>query len=220
VCGRAAAAAAAAIFCHFLQRPAPGKTMKLFGTPTSPYTRKIRILTAAANLEVEMVDTRTEAGAEGLMAVAPLGKVPVIDDGGLVIPDSSVITGYLWARHGQALRAAGFDLDPANLEDRIQTVIVDGALDAAINRFYLRRDGFEDRAYVARQRDRAHGTLAWLDARITFDRPITAARLALGVALDWMIFRQVTDLGPFPNLAAFRAAWRASGIGAATEPAT
>jgi hypothetical protein len=33
-------------------------------------------------------------------------------------------------------------------------LVVEGALDAAINRFYLRRDGFAETGYVARQRDR------------------------------------------------------------------
>lgn len=192
--------------------------MKLFGTPTSPYTRKIRILTAAAKLDVEMVDTRTEAGAAALIATSPLGKVPVVEIDGAVIPDSAVITGWLWSHHGEALRAAGFRVDPLDIDDRIQSTFVDGALDAAINRFYLRRDGFDDRAYVARQGDRVDQTLAWLEGRIIFDRPVTAARLDLGIALDWMVFRQVVDLARYPQMVTFRNDWLASGIGAGTEP--
>jgi glutathione S-transferase len=194
------------------------QTVKLYGTPTSPYTRKVRILAAAAKLDFEMIDTRTDAGAAALLVASSLGKVPIIEVDGKVIPDSGVISGWLWAHHGEALRAAGFELDPADLDDHITTVIVEGALDAAINRFYLRRDGFEDRAYVARQRDRVEATLGWLDGRITFDRPLTTARLTLGCALDWMVLRQVVDLARFPQLAAFRDAWTASGVGAATAP--
>jgi len=193
--------------------------MKLFGTPTSPYTRKIRILAAAAKLEVEMVDTRTDAGAAALSAASPLGKVPVIEVDAAVIPDSAVIIAWLWARHGEALRAAGFRLDPVDIDDRVLTAVVDGALDAAINRFYLRRDGFDDRGYVGRQGDRALAALAWLDARISFGRPITGARLAMGCALDWMVFRQVLDLTRYGNLIAFRDEWTASGVGAGTAPA-
>jgi glutathione S-transferase len=142
-----------------------------------------------------MVDTRTDAGAAALAAVSPLGKVPVIEVDGAVIPDSAVIIAWLWARHGEAVRAAGFRLDPVDIDDRVLTAIVDGALDAAINRFYLRRDGFDDRGYVGRQGDRA---------------------LA---ALDWMVFRQVVHLTRYQNLVTFRDEWAASGVGAGNEPA-
>jgi len=193
--------------------------MKLFGTTTSPYTRKIRILTAAAGLPIELVDTRTDAGAGGLAAVAPLGKVPtLVADDGQVIPDSGLIADWLWAGHEPALRAAGFRLDPLDFADRALGVAVEGALDAAINRFYLLRDGFDERAYVARQRDRTETTLDWLDGRLRFERPVGAACLALGCALDWMVFRAVGDLCRRPGLVAFRGAWTASGIGAGTEP--
>jgi glutathione S-transferase len=192
--------------------------VRLFGTPTSPYTRKIRILTAAAKLEVAMIDTRTDQGAAALAATAPLGKVPVIEADGLVLPDSALITSWLWSRHAPALRAAGFSLDPSHWDDRITTVIVDGALDAAINRFYLRRDGFDDHGYVLRQRDRVESALTWLEGRLHFERPVTPARLALGCALDWMVFRDVVDLRRHPPLEAFRAAWITSGIGLGTEP--
>jgi glutathione S-transferase len=195
-----------------------GEAIKLFGTLTSPYTRKIRILAAAARLDVELIDTRTDAGAVALSSASPLAKVPVIEVDGTVIPDSAVIIGWLWARHGDALRVAGFRVDPADLDDRVSTVIADGALDAAINRFYLRRDGFDDRGYVGRQGDRVEAALLWLEARITFGRPITGVRLALGCALDWMVFRHMVDLGRYPKLSVFREAWADSGVGAGTQP--
>jgi glutathione S-transferase len=93
--------------------------VKLFGTTTSPYTRKIRVLARAAGLEATLVDTRTAEGADALARVAPVGKVPTIEltdaeaaGGPRVLPDSGLIAAWLWARHAQALRAAGFDLSP------------------------------------------------------------------------------------------------------------
>jgi hypothetical protein len=62
-------------------------------------------------------------------------------------------------------------------------------------------------------------SLAWLEARMpVFARPLMAPALSLGCALDWMVFRDVADVGHYPRLAAFRAAWLASGFGAGTEP--
>jgi glutathione S-transferase len=202
--------------------------LKLFGTTTSPYARKIRILGRAAGLEVTLVDTRTEAGASELARVAPLGKVPVAElpaqPTPLVLPDSGLIAAWLWANHAPALRAAGFAAAAAGSDaewaERELVVVVEGALDAAINRFYLLRDQLPDQGYVTRQRDRVITTLAWLDARVSaFARPVSPPALSLGCALDWMVFRDVTDLVRFPRLVTFREAWKASGVGAGTEPA-
>jgi glutathione S-transferase len=197
--------------------------MKLYGTPTSPYTRKIRILVRAAGLDVPLVDTRTEAGADGLARIAPLGKVPVLElDAGAsprALPDSGLIAAWLWAHHAPALRAAGFDVSPDAWVDRELTIVVEGALDAAINRFYLLRDKLPDQGYVTRQAERVVTTLTALEARMpAFARPTTGAALSLGCALDWMVFRNAADLTPHARVRAFHAAWTASGIGAGTEP--
>jgi len=208
--------------------PGARVALTLYGTTTSPYTRKIRILARAAALDATFVDTRTDAGAAALARIAPLGKVPVVELAGrapLVLPDSSLIAAWLWREHAPAIQAAGFAREPAGDADavwaeRALVLVVEGALDAAINRFYLLKDKLPDQGYVTRQRDRVATTLAWLEARMpAFARPISAPALSLGCALDWMVFRQLVDLGRFPKLAAFRATWAASGAGAGTEPA-
>ncbi|HVU50064.1 MAG TPA: glutathione S-transferase family protein [Polyangia bacterium] len=202
--------------------------LKLYGTTTSPYTRKVRILGRAAGYAVALVDTRTEEGAAALARLAPLGKVPVAELPGapspVVLPDSGLIAAWLWERHAAAMRAAGFAApavgSAADWAERELVLVVEGALDAAINRFYLLRDQLPDQGYVTRQRDRVSTTLAWLDARMpAFARPLSPAALSLGCALDWMVFRDVTDLVRFPRLVTFREAWKASGVGAGTEPA-
>ena len=197
--------------------------MQVLGTTTSPYTRKARVLLAAIKQPHQLVDIRTEVGAAALARVAPLGKIPVLvtgDDGrGQILPDSSLISSWLWTTRGEALRDAGFDLDPLDWEDRALQVVVEGALDAAINHRYLRLDGFSDAGYITKQRLRVDRALGWLDARaIPFRRPLGAAALSLGCALDWIAFRNVVDLGHWPALAAFRDAWQSSGVGAGSEP--
>jgi glutathione S-transferase len=209
-------------------RATAAPTLKVYGTTTSPYTRKIRILGRAAGFDVALVDTRTEEGAAALARVAPLGKVPVAEMPGtpapVVLPDSGLIAAWLWERHAGALRAAGFSSPPpgsdADWAERELVLVVEGALDAAINRFYLLRDQLPDQGYVTRQRDRVRTTLAWLDERMpAFARPLSPAALSLACALDWMVFRDMTDLVRFPRLSTFREAWKASGVGAGTEPA-
>lgn len=194
--------------------------VRLLGTTTSPYTRKIRILAKGAGLPCTLVDTREDEGSTLLARLGPIGKVPVLllgpGEDAEVLPDSGLIAQRLWTDHQSALRAAGFVLDPADWRDRTMQLVVEGALDAAINRFYLKRDGFDDSGYVARQRDRVQHILGWLDGKLSFRRPVDGTTLSLGCALDWMVFRKVAELPP--GLAAFRDAWIASGVGAGTEP--
>jgi glutathione S-transferase len=198
--------------------------LTLYGTTTSPYSRKARILARASALDLTFVDTRTEAGAAALARVAPLGKVPVVEVTGrkpLVLPDSGLIAAWLWSERAASLRAAGFASaeGDAAWPERALVVVVEGALDAAINRFYLLKDKLPDQGYVTRQRDRVATTLDWLEARMpAFARPVSPAALSLGCALDWMVLRAVVELPRFPKLAAFRDAWAASGVGDGTEP--
>jgi glutathione S-transferase len=193
---------------------------RLLGTTTSPYTRKVRVLLRAIGQPYELVDIRTDEGAATLNDVAPLGKIPVLldDDLQAVVPDSSLIGGWLWAKEAAALRSAGWDLDPQAFEDQALRSVVEGALDAAINHYYLRRDGFAETGYIAKQRQRVDRVLSWLDQRMVFRRPIGAAALSLGCALDWIMFRNVVELESWPALTAFRAAWKAAGVGDGTEP--
>jgi glutathione S-transferase len=199
----------------------PLKLVRIYGTPTSPYARKVRILARAAGLAPAFVDTRVGDGAAALSRLAPVGKVPFVElELGRIMADSGLIAAWLWTHHEPALRSAGFSLRPDDWDDRERLVIVEGALDAAINRFYLLRDKLPDQGYVTKQKERVDATLGWLDKHMApFARPLSAAALSLGCALDWMVFRSVVDLTRFPRLVAFRDAWKSSRVGAGTEPA-
>lgn len=65
----------------------------LYGINLSTFTRKVRLALAEKGLEY-----RLEVAAMGspkVRALHPLGKIPVLEDGGTVVPDSSVIIAYL-----------------------------------------------------------------------------------------------------------------------------
>jgi glutathione S-transferase len=65
--------------------------MKLYGAPQSPFVRKARIV-----LEEKGLAYTVEPLVPGLH---PLGKMPVLVDGDVVVPDSSVIAAYLERKH-------------------------------------------------------------------------------------------------------------------------
>jgi glutathione S-transferase len=193
--------------------------MRVLGTTTSPYTRKVRVLLNAIGRPYEFLDIRSEPGATALKSAAPLGKIPVlVAEDGTVVPDSSLIVAWLWAKEAPALRDAGWDLDPDAFADRALQTVVEGALDAAINHRYLRLDGFVETGYIAKQRQRVERVMTWLDERVAFKLPLGASALSLGCTLDWIAFRDVLELDRWPALAGFRQSWKDSGVGAGTEP--
>ena len=54
-------------------------TMTLYGTTTSPYVRRVRVVTLELGLPLTWVDTFTDAGQAALRARSPVWKVPVVE---------------------------------------------------------------------------------------------------------------------------------------------
>ena len=69
--------------------------MKLYGTPVSPFVRKVRVALALKGLEYELEGIYPGTKTPEYLAISPLGKIPAFEDGGLVICDSTVIIEYL-----------------------------------------------------------------------------------------------------------------------------
>src|ERR671914_721283 len=70
--------------------------MKLIGTPTSPYTRKARVVLAEKRIDYEFVIDVPYDAATAVPDFNPLGKVPVLVlDDATTIFDSRVIAEYL-----------------------------------------------------------------------------------------------------------------------------
>ena len=149
-------------------------TMRLFGTTTSPYVRRVRIVALELSVPFELVDVFTEEGQAAMRQVNPLWKVPTVEIDGQVIFDSRVIDEHLMRHHGPGPLAS---LEPDDVGARNVCSVIDGALDALINTFYLARDGVtgEQAAYVAKQHERAAASMAWLEARVD-DVWLTRAR--------------------------------------------
>src|SRR5690554_4380658 len=105
--------------------------MKLIGSLTSPYVRKVRVVMAEKKLEYELVLDDVWAENTQIQDYNPLGKVPclIMDDAGSLF-DSRVIVEYL-----DTLSPVG-RLIPQQGRDRAATkcweAIADGVLDASV----------------------------------------------------------------------------------------
>lgn len=203
----------------------PGYTrhMRLLGTLTSPYVRRVRIIGQELGLHLEFVDITTPDGRAALVHLGPLHKYPVLEVGGVGVFDSHAITDLLLSQHGHGgLRAphAATQIVEGNV-----LYAADGALDAGIRVFYCRRDGVDIATlpFMRSEVERIERTLAWLDGQLrgpwcTPDDGFGLAELALATTLEWMRFRNIADLAPHHNLLAFLAAHRERPSLLATRP--
>lgn len=175
--------------------------MKLIGTVSSPFVRKVRIVMAEKKLDYMFVVEDVWSAQSTIQQSNPLGKVPclVMEDGGAMF-DSRVIVEYL-----DTLTPVG-KLIPPNGRERAEVkcweALADGVLDAAV---LIRLE--------KNQRPEAQQSVAWLERQMTkvragltamstglADKPFcagnhyTLADVAAGCSLGWLEFR-------FPEIA-------------------
>ncbi len=89
--------------------------MKLYYTPNSPYARICRITAAFAGLtdEVELVAAKLRAPDNSVIPLSPMGRIPVLADGELVLSEARHICAYLDERGVKAPTVATYGDWPA-----------------------------------------------------------------------------------------------------------
>lgn len=197
--------------------------MRLYGTTTSPFVRRVRVVGHMLGLELPMTDVRKEEGQAALRSVSPIWKVPAVETPEGPIFDSHVIIDYILERYGnRGLRHVGGDARWRELN--IQNAI-DACLDSAINSFYLiNRDGADPRLpYLAKQKARVGSILSWLEAQLhgvyfTADHHHGLSEIYLMSAIEWIAFREAAPLDVHPALLRFREAHASFPAFAATVP--
>lgn len=172
--------------------------MKLYGSLTSPYVRKARILIREKDLPCEFVVADAWAADSPVPALNPLGKVPVLAlDNGDTLFDSPVIVEYLDALKAPALLPAG----GSERWDVLRwQALADGVLDAVVTRLLeSRRPAAQQSAdNLRRQEEKVARSLEYVARRLgngqwlVSDR-FTLADLAIAVALEYTDFRYPHD---------------------------
>ena len=184
--------------------------MKLIGSLTSPYVRKVRVVMAEKKLDCQL-DLEDVWGNDAIVKSNPLGKVPcLVLDGGEAVFDSRGIVEYV-----DTLSPVGKLIPPSGRERtevRTWEALADGLLDAAI----LARleatwngRGAEQRsqAWIDRQMRTVNNALKAMSLGLG-DKPycagnhLTLSDVAVGVALGYLDFRfaHIDWRGAHPNL--------------------
>lgn len=168
--------------------------MKLVGSKTSPYVRKIRVVLAEKGLPFEFLEESAWNADTTVPRYNPLNKVPVLVlDDGECLYDSGVIAEYLDALPGPRL-IPGAGVERALV--RRDEALGDGIADAGVAIFLERKreSARQDPAWIARQRDKLQAGLASLARSVAAGTSMGRAQLTLGdiacgCALFWLEFR-------------------------------
>lgn len=198
--------------------------MKLYGSETSPYVRKVRVLAHEKALDCQFVVVDAWAADSRVPAMNPLGKVPVLErDDHSVLYDSPVIVEYL-----DTLKAPS--LLPIAGEARWTALrwqaLADGVLDATVARLLesRREPAQQSKKDIGRQEEKVANALGWMERQVgdrqwLMGEAFSLADLVVGVALDYVDFRYPHDWRAHcPALARWHAGVRARPSFAATRP--
>lgn len=180
--------------------------MKLYGSLTSPYVRKARILIREKSLPCEFVVADAWAADSPIPALNPLGKVPVLAlDNGDALFDSPVIVEYLDSLQAPALLAAA---GAARWDMLRWQALADGVLDAVVTRLLESRrpEAQQSADNLRRQEEKIARSLEYIARRLGNDPWLVADRftladLVVAVALEYTDFRYPHDWrGRHPRL--------------------
>ena len=186
--------------------------MKLIGSTTSPYVRKVRIVMSEKKLDYQFVLEDVWAADTQMARFNPLGKVPcLVMEGGEAVFDSRVIVEYL-----DTLSPVG-KLIPSGGRERAEVktweALADGLLDAAIlarmeDIWTLRPAEQRSQAWIDRQLSKIDLALKAM-AQGLGDKPFCSgihfslSDVAVGCALGYLDFRfpAIGWRAAHPNLA-------------------
>lgn len=172
--------------------------MKLLGSRTSPYVRKVRVVMAEKKLDVDFVLEDVWAAETRIAESNPLGKVPcLLMEGGEALFDSRVIVEYLdtLSPVGKLIPALGRE----RAEVKTWEALADGVLDAAIlarleATWTGRTEVQRSQAWIDRQLAKVQAAVKAMSLQLG-EKPFCAgiylslADISVGCALSYLDFR-------------------------------
>lgn len=186
------------------------KTMKLIGSTTSPYVRKVRVVMAEKKLDYTFLLENVWAEDTVIQESNPLGKVPclLMEDGGAMF-DSRVIVEYLdtLTPVGRLIPSLGRE----RAEVKCWEALADGILDAAILvrlEKTLRPKEQQSEDWINRQMGKVNAGLQAISSGLG-EMPfcsgsrLTLADISVACTLGWLSFRfpEIAWRDDYPNLA-------------------
>jgi glutathione S-transferase len=168
--------------------------LTLYDADRCPYCARVRIVLAEKGVPYETVVVDLDDRPTWIYEKNPLGKVPVLEDGDFLVPESVVINEYLDERYPEP------PLWPADPAERAAGRLLVERFDRLSRPYYALRRGDEE------ARPRLDAELTRLDSLFA-DRPFLTGRgfgLADAAYLPWILRAETmlgVDLDAHPALA-------------------
>jgi len=158
--------------------------LTLYDADRCPYCARVRIVLAEKELDHETVVVDLDDRPAWIYEKNPLGRVPVLEEGAFVLPESAVIMEYLEERYPEP------PLWPADPAERAAGRLLVERFDQLSRPYYALRRGDEE------ARDRLGGELAKLDGLLAGQAFLTGREFGIADAayLPWTL-RAETMLG-------------------------
>jgi glutathione S-transferase len=174
--------------------------MKLIGSPTSPYVRKVRIAFFEKKIALPFVLENVWAQDTQIMQSNPLGKIPcLVLDGGEPIFDSRVIVEYADTLNpvNRLIPDSGKERAVVKTWEALGDGILDAAILARLEKTW-RPEHEQSQAWYDRQLGKVNSALGAIsknlgDSEWCFSNKLSLADISVACALDYLVFR-------FPNL--------------------
>lgn len=188
--------------------------MKLYGSQTSPYVRRIRLLLATTLHEFINLNIFAGEGRQTLAAINPALRIPMLEDDAQVIFDSGVIHRYLVPKLG---------VTPLNWYQENQLTVINAVSDSLVMLLQCSRSGFDtndDKLFFNLQRERVATSLYVLEQQAANNEFANwdYVAMALYSLVDWTLFRELMELDDYPALLAFVAQHKAQLMIQQTDP--
>lgn len=176
--------------------------MQLFYTPSSHFARKVRILLAALNLPVELIDIGNVAdNSAAIFGPNPLMKVPTLVDGELVVFDSDHIAQTIVRQYAPDDQ---FEVLTTEVEQLNARAVINGVMAAEVELLLAARTGIDihNLPRFDKIRSAMHAGLAWLEQNsMMFERQNNFLAFHLVCMWDHIVLFKSIPLD-YPALAA------------------
>jgi glutathione S-transferase len=183
--------------------------MKLIGSLTSPYVRKVRIVFSEKKVDVDLELENVWATDTKIALNNPLGKVPcLLLDDGAAIYDSRVIAEYgdTLSPVAQLIPSGGRERATVKTWEALADGIMDAGILARLEATWRPADQ-QSPAWIDRQMRKIDGALRQISSELgentwCHSNQLTLADIAVGCALGYLILRfpAVTWQIQYPNL--------------------
>ncbi len=173
--------------------------MRLLGSTTSPFVRRIRLYLANKEFEFVNLDIFGDEDRKQLTENNPAQKIPALIDDDLCIYDSRVIYRYLTQKYQEK---------PLSWQQENLLTLIDAISDSLVSLLILQRsavDTSQDSLFFNLQHERAEQVFKSLNDEVAkghFTR-WEYPSICLYCLLDWAEFRGLANWQVYPHLVSF-----------------